>query len=100
MMRLLSPGVTPPADVDKYLLPHEQQVITVRTQPAVLLGPVILAVAGLVTAIVLSSERLLVVKGVLARDISMIPLTMVKGLKFRRTFIGRLFGYGQFIVDA
>src|SRR5215472_6450190 len=121
MMRLLSPGgTTLPADVDKYLLPHEQQVITVRTHPAVVVGPVALAVAGLVTAIVLSvsggfshdarlivwlvwgllmlyllfratgwavsyfvitSERLLVVKGVLARDVSMIPLTMVKGLK-------------------
>src|SRR6516164_9747929 len=53
-MRLLSPGATPPADVDKYLLPHEQQVITVRRHPAVLLTPVAWAALGLILAAVLS----------------------------------------------
>jgi hypothetical protein len=53
-MRLISPGANPPADVDKYLLPHEQEVITVRKHPAVLLAPVAWAVLGLVAAAVLS----------------------------------------------
>jgi len=40
--------------VDKYLLPHEQEVITVRKHPAVLLPPIAWAVLGLVAAAVLS----------------------------------------------
>jgi hypothetical protein len=46
------------ADVDKYLLPHEQQVITVRQHPAVLIGPSVLALAGLVAAGVLTATVL------------------------------------------
>ena len=57
-MRLISPGTTPPADVDKYLLPHEQQVITVRRHPAVLIGPGVLALAGLLAAGVLTATVL------------------------------------------
>jgi uncharacterized membrane protein YdbT with pleckstrin-like domain len=57
-MRLISPGTTPPADVDKYLLPHEQQVITVRRHPAVLIGPIAVTVLGLVAAAVLSDTLL------------------------------------------
>src|SRR6266567_9310827 len=53
-MRLIAPGGTPPAEVNKYLLPHEQQVITVRRHPAVLMGPIALTVAGLIAAAVLS----------------------------------------------
>ena len=57
-MRLISPGANPPADVDRYLLPHEQEVITVRKHPAVLLAPVAWAVIGLVLAAVLSDTLL------------------------------------------
>src|SRR5215469_18693901 len=57
-MRLISPGTTPPADVDKYLLPHEQQVITVRRHPAVLIGPIVVTVLGLAAAAVLSDTLL------------------------------------------
>ena len=57
-MRLLSPGANPPADVDKYLLPHEHEVITVRKHPAVLLAPVAWAVIGLIIAAVLSDTLL------------------------------------------
>lgn len=59
-MRLTSRrGNNPPADVNKYLLPHEQQVITVRKHPAVLAGPIALTVAGLVIAAVLSDTLFL-----------------------------------------
>ena len=57
-MRLIAPGVTPPAEVNRYLLPHEQQVITVRKHPAVLEGPVATALAGLVIAVLLSNTFL------------------------------------------
>ena len=54
-MRLISPGANPPSDVGKSLLPHEQEVITVRKHPAVLLAPVVWAVLGLIAAALLST---------------------------------------------
>lgn len=53
-MRLITPGDTAPNLVNRYLLPHEQQVITVRKHPAVLIGAIGLMVGGLVLAGVLS----------------------------------------------
>jgi len=54
-MRLISPGANPPSDMGKYLLPHEQEVITVRKHPAVLLAPVAWAALGLIAAALLST---------------------------------------------
>jgi len=53
-MRLITPGDTAPNLVNRYLLPHEQQVITVRKHPAVLVRAIALVVGGLVIAGVLS----------------------------------------------
>ena len=53
-MRLNAPGSVPPAEISKYLLPHEQQVIAVRRHPALLIGPVSVALAGLIGAVVLT----------------------------------------------
>ena len=52
-MRLIW-GVDAPASVDRYLLPDEHQLICVRQHPAALLGPVTLAAAGLVAAVLLT----------------------------------------------
>jgi membrane protein YdbS with pleckstrin-like domain len=52
-MRLITPRNAGPASVNKYLLPHEQQVITVRKHPAVLLGPIVIALGGILVALVL-----------------------------------------------
>src|SRR5580658_3401 len=49
---------TGPAAVNRYLLPNEQQVITVRRHPAVLIGPSILTLTGLLAAGVLSATVL------------------------------------------
>jgi membrane protein YdbS with pleckstrin-like domain len=57
-MRLTNPGATGPAAVNRYLLPNEQQVITVRRHPAVLIGPSVLALAGLLAAGVLTATVL------------------------------------------
>lgn len=57
-MRLPTRGPAGPASVNKYLLPNEQQVITVRRHPAVLIGPSMLALAGLLAAGVLSATIL------------------------------------------
>jgi uncharacterized membrane protein YdbT with pleckstrin-like domain len=138
-MRLTSPG-NPPADVDRYLLPHEQEVITVRKHPAVLLAPVAWAVIGLIIAAVLSdtlfrhasgltwivwviwglvflrflwyainwavdyfvvtSHRFIQTSGLLSRRVAMMPLAKVTDMTFERSALGRLLGYGTFILES
>ena len=138
-MRLTSPG-NPPADVDRYLLPHEQEVITVRKHPAVLLAPVAWAVIGLVIAAVLSdtllrhnpgltwivwaiwglvflrflwaalnwsvdyfvvtSHRFIETSGLFSRKVAMMPLAKVTDMTFERSPLGRLLGYGTFILES
>lgn len=138
-MRLTSPG-NPPADVDRYLLPHEQEVITVRKHPAVLLAPVAWAVIGLVIAAVLSdtllrhdsgltwivwaiwglvflrflwaatnwavdyfvvtSHRFIETSGLFSRKVAMMPLGKVTDMTFQRSFLGRVLGYGTFILES
>jgi membrane protein YdbS with pleckstrin-like domain len=57
-MRVPTRGPTGPASVSKYLLPNEEQVITTRRHPALLIGPSLLALAGLLAAAVLSATVL------------------------------------------
>ena len=139
-MRLISPGSSPPADVDKYLLPHEQQVITVRRHPAVLIVPILLTVGGLILAAVLSdtilqhqttallivwalwgilllwfigkianwavdyfvvtSHRMILTSGLVTRKVAMMPLVKVTDMTFQRDFLGRMLGYGTFILES
>jgi uncharacterized membrane protein YdbT with pleckstrin-like domain len=139
-MRLISPGANPPSDVGKYLLPHEQEVITVRKHPAVLLAPVAWAVLGLIAAALLSdtlfrhsstltwivwaawglvflrllwaalnwyvdyfvitSHRFIETTGLFNRNVAFIPMAKVTDFTFRLTFLGRIFGYGTFIVES
>lgn len=139
-MRLIAPGATPPAEVNKYLLPHEHQVITVRKHPAVLIGPIALTVGGLIVAALLSytvfrtnttlmavtwvawgilllrllwatanwavdyfvvtSQRMLLTSGIVTRKVAMMPLVKVTDMSFQRSFLGRIFGYGEFILES
>jgi uncharacterized membrane protein YdbT with pleckstrin-like domain len=46
-MRLAPNTDTVPASVNRYLLPHERQVISVHQHPAVLIGPIVLVLLGL-----------------------------------------------------
>src|SRR5262249_59535916 len=56
-MRLVSPVETgPPASVNRYLLPQERSVITVRMHPATLTGHLLMAGAGLLAAMKLTSR--------------------------------------------
>lgn len=130
-----------PAEVDKYLLPKEECVATVRRHPAVLIAPTAQAVGGLLVAFALSatllrnkpdvllwvvwglwgllmvrliweavnwavdyfvitSKRILLTSGVFTRSVAMMPLTKVTDMSFRRTFAGRLLGYGEFVVES
>ena len=130
-MRLPTRVGTGPAAVNRYLLPNEQQVITVRRHPAVLIGPSILTLGGLLVAAVISatalhgrdqaiaivwlvwrainwavdffvvtSSRILLTSGVFTRNVAMIPLTKVTDMSFKRTVPGKLFGYGEFVVES
>ena len=49
-MRLAPTTDNVPASVNRYLLPHERQVITVHQHPAVLIRPVVFLLAGLALA--------------------------------------------------
>ena len=139
-MRLAPNTDTVPASVNRYLLPHERQVISVHEHPAVLIGPIALVLLGLGIAGVLSnyvahgnadailiiwglwvllllwfafkvwdwsvnyfvvtSHRLILAKGVIVRNVGMLPLTKVTDMSFQRTTIGRILGYGEFIVES
>ena len=139
-MRLISPGPNPPSDMGKYLLPHEQEVITVRKHPAVLLAPVAWVVLGLIVAALLSetlfrhsstltliawilwglvflrllwaaanwavdyfvitSHRFIETSGLVARNVAMMPMGKVTDMTFRQSALGRIFGYGTFILES
>src|ERR1700691_2698766 len=49
-MRLVPNTDTVPTSVNKYLLPHERQVISVHQHPAVLIRPIFEALVGLAIA--------------------------------------------------
>jgi membrane protein YdbS with pleckstrin-like domain len=139
-MRLIAPRNAGPVAVNKYLLPHEHQVITVRKHPAVLIGPIAITLAGLLIALVLgttvlrsshngilvlvliavglllylgyrtwdwsvdyfvvTSDRMLQASGVFTRKIAMMPLVKVTDMSFKRSTLGRLLGFGQFILES
>ena len=139
-MRLVPGTDTVPNAVNKYLLPHEHQVITVRKHPAVLLRPILIVLVGLVIAAVISttiarnqagvvgfvwiawailllylvgkviewsqdyfivtSRRMLLATGVVTRKVAMMPLVKVTDMSFQRSTLGRLLGYGEFILES
>jgi membrane protein YdbS with pleckstrin-like domain len=139
-MRLIAPRNAGPAAVNKYLLPHEHQVITVRKHPAVLIGPIAIVLAGVLIALVLgttvlrhshqaililvlivvclllylgfkfwewsedyfvvTSDRMLEASGVFTRKVAMMPLVKVTDMSFQRSTLGRLLGFGDFILES
>lgn len=137
-MRQPTSGVRAPVAINKYLLPREVQVATVRQHPAVLIGPSAAALGGLLVVgvltatvvhgvlawvlwglwgillvrllwkagnwavdyFVVTTERLLLTTGLLTRKVNMMPLTKVTDMSFKRSFPGRILGYGEFIVES
>ena len=49
---------------------------------------------------VVTSQRLLLATGIITRNINMMPLGKVTDMSFRRSTMGRLLGYGEFIVES
>jgi uncharacterized membrane protein YdbT with pleckstrin-like domain len=134
-MRQVNPAASVPAEVSRYLLPHERSCIAVRKHPAELAGPLILAVGGLVAAgeltrrsvrpkivwggylsvllyslervaawqatyFAVTDVRMVLVSGFMVRKVAMMPLARVTDMSFRRSALGRLLGYGEFIVES
>jgi len=139
-MRLVPNTDTVPASVNKYLLPHERQVITVHQHPAVLIRPIFEVLVGLAIAgwlsnsvahgngtvilviwilwailllrlvgkvfewsenyFVVTSQRMLLASGIITRKVNMMPLTKVTDMSFQRSTMGRILGYGQFILES
>ena len=139
-MRLVPNTDTVPASVNRYLLPHERQVITVHQHPAVLVKPIFYVLIGLVAAgflsdsvahgngtvilviwvlwgllflylvvqvvewaetyFVVTSVRLLLATGLVNKKVNMMPLSKVTDMSFQRTGMGRILGFGEFIVES
>jgi uncharacterized membrane protein YdbT with pleckstrin-like domain len=139
-MRLVPNTDTVPASVNRYLLPHERQVITVHQHPAILIRPIFevligLAIAGWLsnsvangnstailviwvlwglillrlvikvwewveTYFVVTSQRFLLASGIVTRKVNMMPLAKVTDMSFQRSAMGRLLGYGEFILES
>ena len=139
-MRLVPNTDTVPASVNRYLLPHERQVITVHQHPAILIRPIFevlvgLAIAGWLTTVfaknngiallviwilwgilflnlavkvwewavtyfVVTSQRFVLATGVVTRKVNMMPLAKVTDMSFQRSALGRVLGYGEFILES
>jgi hypothetical protein len=124
---------------NRYLLPHEQQLITIRRHPAILLGPslVILAELGAIVALsslfkfsgsvllavwlvwsvllfrliwkvinwsvdyfIVTSDRMLLIRGVLARDVVMIPFGQLIDFNYELSSLRPLLSYGSFTLEV
>jgi uncharacterized membrane protein YdbT with pleckstrin-like domain len=139
-MRLVPNTDTVPAAVNRYLLPHERQVITVHQHPAVLIRPIFEVLVGLAVAgwlsnsvahgngiallviwilwvllflrlavkvfewtenyFVVTSQRFLLTTGLVVKKVNMMPLTKVTDMSFQRSTMGRILGYGEFILES
>ncbi len=139
-MRLVPNTDTVPASVNRYLLPHERQVITVHQHPAILIKPIFWVLIGLALAgwlsnsiangngiallviwilwgvlflnlvvkvfewsetyFVVTSQRFLLSTGIVTRKVNMMPLAKVTDMTFQRSAMGRVLGFGEFILES
>jgi hypothetical protein len=49
---------------------------------------------------IVTADRMLVISGVLARDVVMIPFAQLISIDYERSQLGRIIGYGSFILDV
>jgi len=52
------------------------------------------------TYFAVTQERMVLVSGFMVRKVAMMPLARVTDMSFRRSALGRLLGYGEFIVES
>lgn len=58
------------------------------------------AIDWALTYFVITSNRFLLTSGVLFRKVAMLPLAKVTDMTFHRSFLGRLLGFGEFILES
>jgi len=49
---------------------------------------------------VITSRRFIETSGLFARNVAMMPMVKVTDMTFRQSFLGRIFGYGTFILES
>jgi uncharacterized membrane protein YdbT with pleckstrin-like domain len=49
---------------------------------------------------VVTSQRMILTSGLVTRKVAMMPLVKVTDMSFQRSFLGRLLGYGEFILES
>jgi uncharacterized membrane protein YdbT with pleckstrin-like domain len=49
---------------------------------------------------VVTSQRLLLATGIWTRTVNMMPLSKVTDMSFKRSAMGRILGYGEFVVES
>lgn len=49
---------------------------------------------------VVTNKRVLLVTGLLTRRVAMMPLVKVTDMTYERSWIGRIFGYGAFVMES
>jgi uncharacterized membrane protein YdbT with pleckstrin-like domain len=49
---------------------------------------------------VVTSQRLVLATGIFTRTVNMMPLAKVTDMSFRRSTMGRLLGYGEFVIES
>jgi membrane protein YdbS with pleckstrin-like domain len=86
-----------------WLTKHNQSGL--RTALLVIWAVVILWVAWKVAdwwydRFILTNKRVMVVSGIFARNVAMMPLSRVTDMKYVQTFSGRLLGYGNFELES
>jgi membrane protein YdbS with pleckstrin-like domain len=52
------------------------------------------------TYFTVTDNRMILVSGFMVRKVAMMPLTRVTDMSFRRSALGRLLGYGEFIIES
>ena len=60
----------------------------------------VLTVLWWIERIVITDKRVMLAEGIIVHNVGMMPLSKVTDLTFRRSFGGRLFGYGTLIVES
>nr|WP_322750269.1 MULTISPECIES: PH domain-containing protein [unclassified Frankia] len=53
-----------------------------------------------VTHIMITDRRLLKVSGIISRKVQTMPLTKITDMAYNRDPLGRIFGYGEFVVET
>jgi uncharacterized membrane protein YdbT with pleckstrin-like domain len=53
-----------------------------------------------VTYFTVTDKRMILVSGLVVRKVAMMPLAKVTDMSFRRSAMGRVFGYGEFVVES